>query len=255
MIKHVLLTLSVFACTLCMAQSPFYTNFNLTIGYNLHPKAQSNLSYGQQYLIHEQSGNHTVGLTYDFLHFNNLEIESGIMMSMYPSLKSYTVYNEVSQTNPTGRNREFAYYNDPIPYMSIPVRLKYNIDMTEHLSLNFIGGYHLNLHQKKHNEVNRCYQDKARISEIQSFQINMKNPTSLPLHSSGLIGMGVTLKTEKVNFTVNAVYNHQFNLLYEGEYSFVNESNEPYAYGDYELTANYFGLWVSMSLNELSKVY
>jgi hypothetical protein len=231
-----------------------YHKFGIIAGPVLYNKAELYPQYGEYSFKNKHIWGFNAGFEFDLFPDRKWSFLTALMFSYEPvynldyRIKKedlYPVYTE----DDYGEARMYA---NPSFYVPLLVRL--NIQANQQLFVNFLTGLRVLYFPPGGASLTVTYHNENDTESKEVFGIRAESPDNA-LQGSFVIGSGMAFAWNYILFKTSIIYVMNFQNIIEGEYQFGNLSVSDPTRGYYELSGNYIGLLVSVSLAKKKNKY
>jgi hypothetical protein len=226
-----------------------YRKWSIVGGPVLYDRAKIYAKYGDYTFQNRPIWGFIAGFEYDFFPDRRWSFITGLDVALEPI---YSIKYRISKQDLYPHFYEDLvekYTNYSICTFSAPLYARLNIQANSKVFINLTAGLKFMYYppggayfgQEISNE------DQSETREIFGLNLHSQNNS---IYGSAIVGTGASLALKKVLLKANLIYVLNFQNTIEGEYQFGNLLSSPPTRGDYKLSGNYWGLWLSISFRK-----
>jgi len=213
----------------------------------LYNKAKIYPQYGNYIFENKPIWGFNAGLEYDFYPDRKWSFVTGILVALEHVYNIQCTFKKEDIYTNFNEDYTDEFKMSAMPSFSAPLLLRLNIQISQKTFANFLTGLKVMYFPAGNGELTVVFHNEDDTEAREEFHLSADSPEN-SFQGSFVIGTGLSFAINKVLLKSNLVYVMNFQNTMTGNYMFYNLLSSPPAGGDYELSGNYLGLWLSVTI-------
>jgi hypothetical protein len=229
-----------------------YRKLSIIGGPALYNKGEISPQFGDYSFENKSIWGFNAGIEYDFYPDRKWSVLTGLLVALENVYKIECTFKKEDLYDNFTEDYISQYKMTAMPSLSAPLLMRLNFQIGSKTFTNLIMGLKVIYFPSGSGELSVVFHNTGDTESDTVFSLYAESPEN-PFQGSFVIGAGLSFAIDKVLLKTNLIYTMNFQNCMEGYYHYENVSSTYISSGEYKLSGNYLGLWISVTMAKKKK--